>query len=149
MNAAADARAALSDTLDTILRFTVEVSKTLSAAEPLANEARGMGIRAQKMNGPLSSAEADASAEAVREALSRQLNDIVNRRSGSIKELAGIFRIRLDALLTTFETFEARCGESADSTAMTHGPAAHSHPPSLSLSLLRLTATKSLEPFPP
>jgi hypothetical protein len=144
MNAAADARAALSDTLDIILRFTVEVSKTLSAAEPLANEARGMGIRAQKMNGPLSSAEADASAEAVREALSRQLNDIVNRRSGAIKELAGVFRIRLDALLTTFETFEARC-ECADSTAMTLSrpltPIPHLSP--------RPTATKSLEHSPP
>ena len=108
VGAVADARAALDDTLDAILRFTVEVSKTLDAAVPLAIEARGMGIRAQDFTKPLASAEASAAAQEVRDALTSQLDEIVNRRGGAVKELAAAFHIRLDALLAAFESIEAR-----------------------------------------
>jgi hypothetical protein len=46
----------------------------------------------------------------VREALSSQLDDIVARRGGAIKDLAAAFNGRLDALLVAFASFEEQCG---------------------------------------
>ena len=104
------ARVAMDEALDLVLRFTSEVSRTLAAAEPLAVEAKGMGIRAGERGGVghVGSAEAAASAEEARAALSRELDVIVARREPQVRERADAFRAKLESLLAAFDILEEK-----------------------------------------
>jgi hypothetical protein len=111
------ARAALDSALHAVLRFTREVAAILLAAEPLAEEARGMGIRTSGGVGGESggggggalTADAAAAADEARALLCSKLDVLVKRRGPEVAELTAAYRAQLDRLLGAFEALESRC----------------------------------------
>ena len=102
-------RAALDGVLASILRFTQVVAEILVDIEPLANDARGMGIRARvdTRTKATSSEEEEASAE-VRAALIKQLDACVRKRGPEVKILASAFTGQLGTLKREFALLESR-----------------------------------------
>ena len=92
-----------------MLRFTREVSGILLAAEPLAEEARGMGIRTAKdPSAGVLSGDAAAAADEVRAVLCSKLDVLVRRRGSEVAELTGAYRGQRETLLREFEGLEGR-----------------------------------------
>jgi len=102
-------RASLDGVLASILRFTQAVSDILEDIEPLANDARGMGIRARvdTHKKAASTEEENASAE-VRTALIKQLDACVRKRGPDVKILSSAFTSQLGTLKKEFSALESR-----------------------------------------
>jgi hypothetical protein len=116
--AAHSARQALDAVLRAILCFTQEGLGILAETEPLAADARGMGIRARAAGAgdarrprqaPRTHREEAAEEEEVRVALCAQLDTIVRRRGSSVKVLTVAFSSQMEVLMKELSTLEAKC----------------------------------------
>ena len=123
------ARAALDGALLAVLRFTKEVSAILAAAEPLAEQAKEMGIRATGVKGAGAlTADAAAAADEARAVLCSKLDVLVKRRGPQVAELTAAYRVQLERLLAEFEALESRCASAARLDALRPPLSRISHP---------------------